>query len=564
MKHWYRIVLSSAVVSFVLALGLRSSPIVAAPPAEQSSMVPEPAVYLAGHSNTPFRVPPPASPSRLRTPSATITVNYLAAGATNIYGDSCSTWPADAQTAFTFAVNIWGGLLNSSVPISVNACWASLASGLLGHAGARSVIRNFTGAPMANTWYPVALANALSGTDQNGTTAEIEAGFASSSINWYFGTDGNPGSSQYDFVSVVLHEVGHGLGFLGSMSVSGGQGSWGSLGSPNVYDRFTQNGSGQSLTTSFPNPSAALATQLTSGNVYFSGTNANAANGGTPVKLYAPGTWSPGSSYSHLDTIYDGTVNALMTYSLSSGTPVHDPGPVTLGIFKDLGWNAGATGQTTKLYLPLVLNNYGTTSGWTTIVSEDFEGSFPGSWVLQSSGGYTWGRRTCRPYAGSYSGWGIGGGTSGASSSCGMNYPNNANSWMIYGPFSLVGATKGDLSFKLWLNSELNYDFVCRYASIDGTSFSGTCTSGNTAGWVDKTLDLTNVYTLGNLMGQSNVWVALKFSSDSSNTYAEGGYVDNVVLRKCPTGATCPAATSPVLSTNSQIIEIPAQTTLPR
>ncbi len=43
---------------------------------------------------------------------------------------------------------------------------------------------------------------------------------------------------------------------------------------------------------------------------------------------------------------------------------------------------------------------------------------------------------------------------------------------MIYGPFSLAGATAGDLSFKLWLNSELNYDGVCRMASTDGVNFS--------------------------------------------------------------------------------------------
>jgi hypothetical protein len=73
---------------------------------------------------------------------------------------------------------------------------------------------------------------------------------------------------------------------------------------------------------------------------------------------------------------------------------------------------------------------------------------------------------------------------------------------MIYGPFSLVNATAAELDFKLWINSELSYDGVCRMASIDGSSFSGTCTTGNSSGWIDKTLDLTNVYSLGDLRGQ--------------------------------------------------------------
>ncbi len=73
-------------------------------------------------------------------------------------------------------------------------------------------------------------------------------------------------------------------------------------------------------------------------------------------------------------------------------------------------------------------------------------------------------------------------------------------------------------------------------ASTDGVNFSGSCTTGNTGGWVDKVLDLTNVPTLGNLMGRPSVWVALRFTSDVSNYYPEGAYVDNIVLRKCTGG----------------------------
>ncbi len=219
-----------------------------------------------------------------------------------------------------------------------------------------------------------------------------------------------------------------------------------------------------------------------------------------------------------------------------------------------------------NVYLPVVMKDYTpSSSGWVTILSEDFEGSFPGSWSVfdnQSGyGEYYWGKRTCRAYAGSYSGWGVGGGVDGAGLSCGSNYPDNADSWMAYGPFSLVGATAGDLSFKLWLNSESSFDYVCRMASTDGTNFSGTCTSGNSSGWVDLTLDLTSVPTLGNLMGQSNVWVALVFSSDSSVNYAEGGYVDDIVLRKyisSVAGASPAGSSEPSGVGAGQIVETPA------
>ncbi len=112
---------------------------------------------------------------------------------------------------------------------------------------------------------------------------------------------------------------------------------------------------------------------------------------------------------------------------------------------------------------------------------------------------------------------------------------------MVYGPFSLVGAMAAELNFRLWLNSELNFDFVCRMASVNGTNFYGACMSGSSGAWIDRTLDLSNVYTLGNLLGQPNVWIALIFASDSSVTRPEGGYVDNIVLRKCTSG-TCTGA----------------------
>jgi hypothetical protein len=301
-----------------------------------------PIVLRASRGVAPFRIVPRVSPGLYRAQSATFIINYIPAGTQNALGDSCLNWPAGSQAAFQYAANLWGTLLNSTVPIKIDACWASLGEGVLGHSATDSFYRNFAGAPQSNTWYSVALANALSGADRNGNTAEMHIAYSSSSsFTWYFGADGNPPMSQYDFVSVVLHEIAHGLNFAGSMQVSGGVGSWGGgTGYPVIYDRFAENGSIQALinTSLFPNPSTQLAAQLTSNNIYFNGTYAKAANGNSRVKLYAPSTWRPGSSYAHLDEMFNGTANALMTYSLNNGEAVHDPGPIPCGILRDLGW----------------------------------------------------------------------------------------------------------------------------------------------------------------------------------------------------------------------------------
>jgi len=247
-----------------------------------------------------------------------------------------------------------------------------------------------------------------------------------------------------------------------------------------------------------------------------------------------------------------------------------------------VGGNVLQAREPVKIYLPLIMKKWviwvpdtptppptltPTPAGWTTIVSTDFEGAFPSPWIVEDNDGttngeYYWDLRPCKAYAGSYSGWGVGGGANGNGLECGSNYPDNADSWMTYGPFSLVGATAADLKFKLWLYSESDNDTVCRSASLNGSDFYGICTSGNTNGWVDKVLDLTNVYTLGDLRDKPNVWVALIFSSNGSVNYPEGGYVDNIVLRKC-TAASCPAGAAPA-SEDEQTVDFPAKMILAR
>lgn len=298
-----------------------------APPAAEGGRV----ILRAGDVNTPARVPPPETFSPRAPETATIRVTY--------HGFS-----AQARTAFQRAVDIWETQISSPVVIEVDAYWESLGEGVLGAAGPSLVYRDFSGAPEANTWYPVALANALAGSDLS-SGPDIEASFNSSFGRWYFGTDGNTPSGQYDFVSVVLHEIGHGLGFLGSMEKSGALGSWGlGPGYPAIYDRFVENGAGRAL-LSFPNNSTALGNQLVSNNLFFDGSSAVAGAGGTRPKLYAPNPWQSGSSYAHLDEnkYPPGNVNSLMTPILNGAEANHNPGPITLGIFKDTGWTTATS-----------------------------------------------------------------------------------------------------------------------------------------------------------------------------------------------------------------------------
>jgi hypothetical protein len=126
-------------------------------------------------------------------------------------GNAGTTLGQQRLIAFQHAAEIWGARLDSNVPIRIRAQFTPLGAGVLGSAGAVSVVRDFTNAPLAGTWYHVALANKLAGVDLLPATDDINANF-STNFNFYLGLDNNHGA-QPDLVAVLLHEFAHGLGF---------------------------------------------------------------------------------------------------------------------------------------------------------------------------------------------------------------------------------------------------------------------------------------------------------------------------------------------------------------
>ncbi len=264
------------------------------------------------------------------------------------------------QAAFDFSKQIWESILNGTVPIKINAYYLPLGAGTTLAITFPNGRKNFPGAIVNDVWYPTSLASQLAGTELNVGESDFDI-FLNSSVNWYFGTDGNCPVGKYDFVSVALHEMCHGLGLVGLSKIdSMGIGSLGTLTIndfspaitsfpwpeldtlPGIFDHYLITSNGALLSQgAFQNPSDTLATLFKSNQIYWSGVFGMQFNNNLEPKIYAPSTFSLGSSMVHLDeaTYPNGNANELMTPFATSHSSNHNPGPIAIAILKDIGWN---------------------------------------------------------------------------------------------------------------------------------------------------------------------------------------------------------------------------------
>ena len=252
---------------------------------------------------------------------------------------SYKNFPEWAKNQVQAAIDLWAANFDSKVQVNVDATWGrSSAADILGSARPDRYYAKFAGAPDSSLWYASALANAIAGKDLDLDNPEIIIQI-NSEAEWDLDGLGKPTRYEYDLKSVMFHELAHGLGFLSTSSYlfDRTKGQYvGILEQPTPFDAYLQTQDGNRL-ADLPSPSFELG-QALSNRLVWSGAEGIAANNGVKPLMYTPSNYDAGSSVSHLDenTFANSGTNAVMTPNLEAGEVFNEPGPILLGMMKDL------------------------------------------------------------------------------------------------------------------------------------------------------------------------------------------------------------------------------------
>jgi hypothetical protein len=178
------------------------------------------------------------------------------------------------------------------------------------------------------------------------------------------------GLGNFDFYAALFHEFTHALGFASVPDAAGTDGSpAGGITLPgywNKFDQFTTDCQGTDLIdhgTLLTSPVYADASVSANGkSMCFAGANALAANGGAAVPLYAPTTYAPGSSGSHLLEQGPNT-GAMMKFDRDANIDeARTYNPITIGILMDIGYAVAALAVPEPGSIALVLAALGLAS----------------------------------------------------------------------------------------------------------------------------------------------------------------------------------------------------------
>lgn len=271
--------------------------------------------------------------------------------ATPVGGNVGTTVGDQRVIAYSRALQLWGSVLRSNVPIVVLGGFqprdCTPTSGVLASAGAWTIESDFANAPLPRHWYHSALANSIAGTDLYPGAdivdgADLLALFNSelgtpdclTTSRWYYGLDSmaDPAAGDIDFLNVSMHEIAHGLGFSNFASETNGSTP---LGMPDVYMASTRDNVSGKMWDQMT-PTEIVAAAVRSGQQVWTGPNVTARapavlDPQTMLRLSAPPALAGDYEFGTAAAIGPPATPANFNGPIAVGSPLDACAPLTNG-----------------------------------------------------------------------------------------------------------------------------------------------------------------------------------------------------------------------------------------
>ena len=270
--------------------------------------------------------------------SQSVHENYLKSSQTNFIVSYSSNCPDSLKNVVDYVIGIWSQYVHSNIPIVIHVSWQQLSPSIHAFARPTLVKQNVSGLPFTDISFPISLAEKLTNTNFNFNNIDIEL-VVNSSLSWNFDYSNFPIENKHDLTSILLHELAHGLGFIGNISMKGSEMFIDNY--PLIYDTFIVYDT-VSYLSFFDNPSVlqdSIIAISTSNNIFWNGSYSRAFLGEKP-DLYAPNPYNSGSSFYHFNDgfVPPGDSLTLMKRSFSLNDILHKPDLATLSLLADIGW----------------------------------------------------------------------------------------------------------------------------------------------------------------------------------------------------------------------------------
>ena len=264
-------------------------------------------------------------------------------------GNPATTLGKQRLNVLQAVADYWETRLQSSIEIKVISSMVPLdcddSSAVLGSAAAELYNRDYTNAPVANTWFPIALANSYAGRDLDTSVSDLRSTFNSdldnnnnclNNVSWSYAIGTPASSGDISLYNITVHEFAHGLGFDTLMGSDGAR----VQDLNDIYLSFLRDETANTNLSDMTTDAQRTASAINAGNLVWTGAKAVAEsasltagrNNGRP-RMYAPNPYDPGSSVSHWDTAL--TPNEVMEpFATSNNTD-----DLTVKAFYDMHWN---------------------------------------------------------------------------------------------------------------------------------------------------------------------------------------------------------------------------------